>query len=577
MPASDKGSLMDKMEGGRSAGGKSFQDMDFQRKLEEARARRMKVLAERGDVAPAPNPFANPPSGQSNTADVTPTVKPTVMHNLKIAIGQMPSDADDGPVSDPKANPVSHANTVMLQLRNDSSAEAPIAPTGAAAARPATPSAPTTQPAVAKRPTAKPSETRPSESGPSETKPALSFSVIAVLLCAAGIGLTFDKNTLDQLRGEAGATIASWLNWGNTPDATTVAKPEAEQLTNIPAQPAAQPGTEYAIAMTQAPYLATSQAGTAIPQDTQIAQVWSTPIERGMVQMPPLTGRVDLAPAATVETASILGTEKLTSVQQAIGTLNASAASGSAPTALPVLESAPQAGRASLAPADPVLQLTALDTELAPSQPIDVSAAIAAILKPSDIRRPLERPVLLAEGQSGFDAERPLFVHIPGREEAALFDDFLATVRSTITPHIETRPVPFKVSRSQVRFYHEQDRANAQAVADAMGVWLHDLTNFRPAPKRGLIELWVQGTNVSPVTPVAARQPRQTRPARPAPQLNRQAAAPQQQGVTIRRVPVAPEARLSPMRRFLNTLRTQGAQGATSIDAFIRDNVELPQ
>jgi len=169
---------MDKMGDGPSAGGKPFQDTDFQRKLEDARTRRMKVLAERGDVTPPPNPFAEPPSGTSNeppsgkanTADVTPTQTSTVMHNLKIAIGQMPSDADDGPVSDPKANPVSHANTVMLQLRNDSSAEAPIAPTGAAAARPATPSAPTTQPAVAKRPTAKPSETRPSESGPSETK-----------------------------------------------------------------------------------------------------------------------------------------------------------------------------------------------------------------------------------------------------------------------------------------------------------------------------------------------------------------------------------------------------------------------
>lgn len=505
---------MDKMGVGPSAGGKRFQDTDFQRKLEEARTRRMKVLAERGDVAPPPNPFAEPPSETSNTADVTPTKTSTVMHNLKIAIAQMPSGADDDPISGPKAKRVSHPNTIMLQLRNDSSAEAPIAPPGAAAASPATPSAPTAQPPVAKTPTAKPSEAKPSE-----TKPALSFSVIAVLLCAAGIGLTFDKNTLDQLRGEAGATIAAWLNWGNTPDATPVAKPEAEQLTRIPAQPAAQ----YSIAMTQAPYLATSQAGTAIPQDTQNAQFWSNPIvERGMVQMPPLTGRVDLAPAATHETASILGAERLTSVQQAVGTLNASAASGISPTALPVLEAAPQAGRGSLALADPVLQLTALDTELAPPQPIEVSAALLAIPKPSDIRRPLERPeilaaspsalarpqvdlsipplmpVTLAEGQSGFDAERPLFVHIPGREEAALFDGLLATVRGTVTPHAETRPVPFKVSRSQVRFYHEQDRASAQAVADAIGVWLHDLTNFRPVPKRGLIELWVQGTNVSP-------------------------------------------------------------------------------
>jgi len=608
---------MVKTGGGPSSGNRPTQDTDFQSKLEEARARRMKVLAARGETIPAANPFAKPANRQSAGS----AVAPTVMRNLRIATGQMPMDTEDDPDPEP----------VAFRPRSATGAAAPVARPGAAAAIAAAIGAPS--------PDAAPTQTP-------DTKPALSFSFVAVLLSAAGIGLAFDKDALDQLRGEVDAATATWFTRDDAPGASI----GADLSNSDPAQAAAERVPDTAQPQGAAPISTSPPAdGTSTPA-MQVTDIWAAPTKRGTVQMPPLTGQVDPAPAATFEIAPMPGIGALTSIQQTIGALNESPAPAISLAALPIPQTAlqperrripaampdpgpktsvpiPQVELASFALADPALRPAALlsaDTTLAAPKLIEASAAILTTPAPNAPRRPLKRPVLLAvspaplarpevdlsipqvkhvalaEGQSGFNAARPLFVHLPSREEAALFDDLIATVRARVTPHTGSRPVPFKVSRSQVRYYHEQDRAAADAIAKTMGVWLHDMTDFRPAPKSGLIEIWAKGTNVTPVAAAPARQARQVRPPRRSNSQPAQAPAattPQQpsasavteitatlrtarsgvdevvpaNGVKVRRVEIAPEASLNPLRRLFNALKTQDA---ATIEEFVRQNAD---
>lgn len=87
-------------------------------------------------------------------------------------------------------------------------------------------------------------------------------------------------------------------------------------------------------------------------------------------------------------------------------------------------------------------------------------------------------------------------------------------------------PVPFKISNSNVRYFHPEDRETAAAVAEAISARLRDFTAFRPAPDAGTIEVWLEGaaasgasTTASAAPPAPAPAPVRQKPARvrPAP------------------------------------------------------------
>ena len=57
----------------------------------------------------------------------------------------------------------------------------------------------------------------------------------------------------------------------------------------------------------------------------------------------------------------------------------------------------------------------------------------------------------------------------------------------------EPRSVNLSISRSNVRYYHEQDAALAVYIAESIGAEARDFTSFRPPPRSGLIEIWLEG------------------------------------------------------------------------------------
>ncbi len=126
-----------------------------------------------------------------------------------------------------------------------------------------------------------------------------------------------------------------------------------------------------------------------------------------------------------------------------------------------------------------------------------------------------------------------VFVHAPGSLDRATVEEEAKRIASATGLAVELRdPVGFKISSSNVRFFHEADREAAAGVAGALSARLRDFTSFRPSPEPGTIEVWLAGASRTAPAEVAAAPPPQ--PVRTAPQ---QAAAPRSQPVRARPAP----------------------------------------
>lgn len=57
----------------------------------------------------------------------------------------------------------------------------------------------------------------------------------------------------------------------------------------------------------------------------------------------------------------------------------------------------------------------------------------------------------------------------------------------------EPAPVEIKISRPQIRYYHDADAAAAGLVGASLDVAVRNFTNFSPLPAEGTIEVWLEG------------------------------------------------------------------------------------
>lgn len=62
----------------------------------------------------------------------------------------------------------------------------------------------------------------------------------------------------------------------------------------------------------------------------------------------------------------------------------------------------------------------------------------------------------------------------------------------------EARGVNLSISKSNVRFYYDQDAALASHIAATIAAEARDFTTFRPRPAEGLIEIWLEGRRSRP-------------------------------------------------------------------------------
>jgi hypothetical protein len=128
---------------------------------------------------------------------------------------------------------------------------------------------------------------------------------------------------------------------------------------------------------------------------------------------------------------------------------------------------------------------------LARAEPEGASAAEPGA--PRDQRQAAATPA----GQAGSVPPR-IVVHYRQDAGADAARRIAAELRAQGYARTELRPVPFPVSRANVRFFHGQNRSVARAVNELVQATgrrsdLRDFTHYVPLPTLGTVEIWLPG------------------------------------------------------------------------------------
>ncbi len=183
-----------------------------------------------------------------------------------------------------------------------------------------------------------------------------------------------------------------------------------------------------------------------------------------------------------------------------------------APFLSPTPPAAVSGGLAASVPATEGARVAAVD----PAAPV-APAPEAAV--PAEAARPAAAPEAAVPATL---AEARVFVHYPASAEAVA-DEAVAALSGAGAEAAKALPVGFSVGKTNVRYYHPEDRAAAEQVAaltaDLTGAPLEarDFTDFRPSPNPGVIEVWLEGNapaarRAAPVAAAPAQPQTGTRP-----------------------------------------------------------------
>lgn len=127
---------------------------------------------------------------------------------------------------------------------------------------------------------------------------------------------------------------------------------------------------------------------------------------------------------------------------------------------------------------------------VAPEAPAPTVAAVEPA--PEPIAEPAPDPV-------SDPGQTRVFVHAPSDVSETEAEAMMAAIRAAGFTAIGPIRVGFAISASNARFYHPQDAAAAQAIADLLPpevvgpMRTRDFTDFTPPPLPGIVELWIAG------------------------------------------------------------------------------------
>jgi hypothetical protein len=116
----------------------------------------------------------------------------------------------------------------------------------------------------------------------------------------------------------------------------------------------------------------------------------------------------------------------------------------------------------------------------------------------------MERPVAAPPPSDQPSApSRRIVVHHGGQPESrAVAEQLASQLVSADLGEVEVRAVPFDVATASVRYFFDEDRADAQRLTAAIGPFLSwhgraapntaiGFTDYRPLPRQGTIEVWL--------------------------------------------------------------------------------------
>ncbi len=91
------------------------------------------------------------------------------------------------------------------------------------------------------------------------------------------------------------------------------------------------------------------------------------------------------------------------------------------------------------------------------------------------------------------DAGLEIVLHYPNRVALASAEALTGTAANAGFTVDKLRPSGFSISKTNIRYFHEEDAAAAEVLADAIGGDVRDFTSFRPSPSKGIVEIWMAG------------------------------------------------------------------------------------
>ena len=130
--------------------------------------------------------------------------------------------------------------------------------------------------------------------------------------------------------------------------------------------------------------------------------------------------------------------------------------------------------------AEPVAEAAAPPPD--PPQPPDVAEATVPDAAGGDA--PEEVPT----GGAGL-----LHVHAAPRVTSEELAEVVAVLSGAGFAVAETRRVDFRISQTNVRYFHEEDAEVAAGVAQTVSGVARDFTDYEPSPDPGTIEVWLEG------------------------------------------------------------------------------------
>jgi hypothetical protein len=129
-------------------------------------------------------------------------------------------------------------------------------------------------------------------------------------------------------------------------------------------------------------------------------------------------------------------------------------------------------------------------------------------------------PSLAAPEAPGALPQR-VYIHYPRSSEAAATAARDALLGAGV-PQVDIVPVRLTIDQSNIRYYHDADRAAADALSALMAPTLpggppvaRDFTDYPTPPASGKVEVWLSGTSDGPRTAASAPSARVSSPSVP--------------------------------------------------------------
>lgn len=133
------------------------------------------------------------------------------------------------------------------------------------------------------------------------------------------------------------------------------------------------------------------------------------------------------------------------------------------------------------------------DPEAGPPRPQSIPP-LALTSTPPVRQTPAAETITPPIVNSGLAETTNVVLLVPAFAAQAQAENAIETAAALGIPVDQTRRSNLSISQTNIRYFHSEDAEAATILASGLGGIARDFTNFTPAPNRGVIEIWIEGS-----------------------------------------------------------------------------------